>query len=185
LSGRLLEEFGSPEEVFRAPLPRQERRKLPAAVAQAVFKKQAFKRAEELASIRGIDNCRLVSRADPEYPQALLQIYDPPTLLYVRGDVQVLNQLSISVVGTRRPTLYGAQMAERLGREIAARGVVVVSGMARGIDAIAHQGARTVNGRAIGVLGTGVNVCYPKENTKLYEKVLERGAISLRIAKVR
>jgi DNA processing protein len=68
-------------------------------------------------------------------------------------------------------------MAERLGREIAARGVVVVSGMARGIDAIAHQGAMTVNGRAIGVLGTGVNVCYPKENKKLYEKVLERGAI--------
>jgi DNA processing protein len=178
LSGRLLEEFGSPEEVFRAPLPRLERCKLPAAVAQAVFKKQAFKRAEkELASIRGIENCRLVSRADPEYPQSLLQIYDPPTLLYVRGDVQVLNLPSISVVGTRRPTLYGTQMAERLGREIAARGVVVVSGMARGIDAIAHQGAMTVNGRAIGVLGTGVNVCYPKENKKLYEKVLERGAI--------
>jgi DNA processing protein len=178
LSGRLLEEFGSPEEVFRAPLPRLERCKLPAAVAQAVFKKQAFKRAEkELASIRGIENCRLVSRADPEYPQTLLQIYDPPTLLYVRGDVNVLNQPSISVVGTRRPTLYGTQMAERLGREIAARGVVVVSGMARGIDAIAHQGAMTVNGRAIGVLGTGVNVCYPKENKKLYEKVLERGAI--------
>jgi len=119
----------------------------------------------------------LVSRADPEYPQTLLQIYDPPTLLYVRGDVSVLNQPSISIVGTRRPTLYGTQMAERLGREIAARGVVVVSGMARGIDAIAHQGAMTVNGRAIGVLGTGVNVCYPKENKKLYEKVLERGAI--------
>jgi DNA processing protein len=178
LSGRLLQEFGSPKEVFRAPLPRLERCKLPAAVAQAVFKKQAFKRAEkELASIRGIENCRLVSRADPEYPQTLLQIYDPPTLLYVRGDVNVLNQPSVSVVGTRRPTLYGTQMAERLGREIAARGVVVVSGMARGIDAIAHQGAMTVNGRAIGVLGTGVNVCYPKENKKLYEKVLERGAI--------
>jgi DNA processing protein len=71
-----------------------------------VFKKQAFKRAEkELASIRGIENCRLVSRADPEYPQTLLQIYDPPTPLYVRGDVSVLNQPSISIVGTRRPTL--------------------------------------------------------------------------------
>ena len=121
LSGRLLEEFGSPEEVFRAPLPRLERCKLPAAVAQAVFKKQAFKRAEkELASIRGIENCRLVSRADPEYPQTLLQIYDPPTPLYVRGDVSVLNQPSISIVGTRRPTLYGTQMAERLGRESSA-----------------------------------------------------------------
>jgi DNA processing protein len=178
LSGRLLEEFGSPEEVFRAPLPRLEGCRLPAAVAQAVFKKQAFKRAEkELASIRGIENCRLVSRNDPEYPRTLLQIYDPPVLLYVRGDAKVLNEPSISIVGTRRPTLYGTQMAERLGREIAARGVVVVSGMARGIDAIAHQGAMTVNGRAIGVLGTGVNVCYPKENKKLYAKVLERGAI--------
>jgi DNA processing protein len=178
LSGRLLKEFGSPEEVFRAPLPHLERCKLPAAVAQAVFKKQAFKRAEkELVSLRGIENCRLLSWSDPEYPQSLLQIYDAPVLLYVRGDAQVLNLPSISIVGTRRPTLYGTQMADRMGREIAARGVVVVSGMARGIDALAHKGAMTVNGRAVGVLGTGINVCYPKENKKLYEKVLERGAI--------
>src|SRR6202007_1822332 len=104
-------------------------------------------------------------------------------MLYVRGDAQVLNQPSISIVGTRRPTLYGTQMAERLGRGLAARGggggggVVVVSGMARGIDAIGHQGAMAANGRGIGVLGTGVDICYPKVNRKLYEKVLERGAI--------
>jgi DNA processing protein len=114
---------------------------------------------------------------DPEYPQTLLQIYDPPVLLYVRGDPQVLNLPSLSIVGTRRPTLYGTQMAQRLGRELAARGMVIVSGMARGIDAIGHQGAMDANGRAIGVLGTGIDVCYPKENKKLYEKVLERGAI--------
>src|SRR5271168_1341707 len=84
LSGRLLEEFGSPEEVFRAPLPRLERCKLPAAVAQAVYKKQAFKRAEkELLSTRNIENCRLLNWTEPEYPQTLLQIYDPPVLLYV------------------------------------------------------------------------------------------------------
>ena len=118
-----------------------------------------------------------MNRTDPEYPQSLREIYDPPTLLYVRGHAEVLNQPCVSIVGTRKPTLYGTQMAERLGRELAARGVTVVSGMARGIDAIAHQGAMAVNGRAIGVLGTGVNVCYPKENKKLYEKVLERGAI--------
>jgi DNA processing protein len=178
LSARLLREFGSPEEVFRAPLPRLEACKLPTPVAQAVFKKQSFKRAEkELALTRQIDRCRLVNWTDPEYPQTLLQIYDPPVMLYVRGDAQVLNQPSISIVGTRRPTLYGTQMAERLGRELAARGLVVVSGMARGIDAIGHQGAMAVNGRAVGVLGTGVDVCYPKENKKLYEKVLERGAM--------
>ncbi|HEY2460717.1 MAG TPA: DNA-processing protein DprA, partial [Candidatus Acidoferrum sp.] len=151
---------------------------LPAAVAQAVFKKQAFKRAErELAAVGKIDRCHLLNWTEPEYPQNLLQIYDPPVLLYVRGDLQVLTLPSISIVGTRRPTLYGTQMADRLGRELAARSLVIVSGMARGIDAISHQGAMAVNGRAIGVLGTGIDVCYPKENKKLFEKVLERGAI--------
>jgi DNA processing protein len=178
LSARLLREFGSPEEVFRAPLGRLEACRLPAPVAQAVFKKQSFKRAEkELALTRRIDRCRLVNWTDPEYPKTLLQIYDPPVMLYVRGDPGVLNLPSIGIVGTRRPTLYGTQMAERLGRELAARGLVMVSGMARGIDAIGHQGAMAVSGRAVGVLGTGVDVCYPKENRKLYEKVLERGAI--------
>jgi DNA processing protein len=178
LSARLLREFGSPEEIFRASLTRLEACRLPASVAQAVFQKQSFKRAEkELAQVGQVDDCQLLNWTEPEYPQSLLQIYDPPVLLYVRGDLQVLNLPSIGIVGTRRPTLYGIQMAERLGRELAARGVVVVSGMARGIDAIAHQGTMAVNGRAIGVLGTGVDVCYPKENKKLYEKVLERGAI--------
>jgi DNA processing protein len=178
LSARLLREFGSPEEVFRASLPRLEACRLPGPVAQAVFKKQSFKRAEkELTLTRRIDRCRLVNWTDPEYPQTLLQIYDPPVMLYVRGDTDMLNLPSISIVGTRRPTLYGTQMAERLGRELAARGLVVVSGLARGIDALGHQGMLAVNGRGIGVLGTGVDVCYPKENKKLYEKVLERGAI--------
>ncbi len=178
LSARLLNKFGSPEEVFRAPLPLLEGCSLPAAVAQAVFHKKSFKRAEkELASTRNIENCRLLNWTEPDYPATLRQIYDPPVLLYVRGDPAVLNLPSIGMVGTRRPTLYGTQMAERLGRETAARGLVVVSGMARGIDAISHHGAMAVNGRAVGVLGTGVDVCYPKENKKLYEKVLERGAI--------
>src|SRR5256885_14518182 len=178
LSARLLKEFGSPEEVFRAPLPHLERCRLPAMVAQAVHKKQSFKRAEkELASTQKIDRCRLLNWTEPEYPPSLLQIYDPPVLLYVRGDTQVLNQPAVSIVGTRRPTLYGTQMAERLGRELAARGLVIISGLARGIDAIGHQGVMAVNGRGVGVLGTGIDVCYPKENKKLYEKVLERGAI--------
>src|SRR5216684_6706782 len=150
LSARLLREFGSPEEVFRAPLPRLEACNLPGSVAQAVFKKQSFKRAEkELALTRRIDRCRLVNWTEPEYPQTLLQIYDPPVMLYVRGDVQILNAPSLAVVGTRRPTLYGTQMADRLARDLAARGIVIVSGLARGIDAIAHQGTTTANGRTI------------------------------------
>lgn len=178
LSARLLKRFGSPDAVFRAGLTDLEACSLPAPVAQAVYKKEAFKRAEkELKATGNIDRCRLINWTEPDYPQTLLQIYDPPVLLYVRGDAQVLNLPSLSIVGTRRPTLYGTQMAERLGRELAARGLVIVSGMARGIDALGHQGALAANGRGIGVLGTGIDVCYPKENKKLYERVLERGAI--------
>lgn len=178
LSARVLREFGSPEGVFRASKRDLEACRLPSETSEAVIKKKAFPRAEkELAAVRKIDGCSLVNWTEPEFPQTLLQIYDPPVLLYVRGDTQVLNLPSLSIVGTRRPTIYGTQMAQRLGRELAVRGLVIVSGMARGIDAIAHQGAMDAHGRAIGVLGTGVDVCYPKENKKLYEKVLERGAI--------
>jgi len=178
LSARVLRRFDSPDGVFRASLADLESCHLPGQVAQAVVKKEAFKRAEkELAGVRKIAGCSLLNWTEPEYPQALLQIYDPPVLLYVRGDPQVLNLPSVSIVGTRRPTLYGTQMAQRLGHDLAARGLVIISGLARGIDAIGHQGAMDAHGRAIGVLGTGIDVCYPKENKKLYEKVLERGAI--------
>jgi DNA processing protein len=163
--------------VFHASLTGLESCNLTAPVAQAIYKKQTFWRAEkEVAAIRRI-GCRVVNWSEPEYPQALLQIYDPPVLLYVRGDASILNSPSLAIVGTRRPTVYGTQMAERMGRDLAKRGLTIVSGLARGVDAIAHQGTTAVGGRAIGVLGTGIDVCYPKENKKLYEKVLERGAI--------
>lgn len=178
LSARLLRKFGSPDRIFHASLTELESCSLPALVAQSIVNKDAFKRAEkELAAIRNIAGCRLINWTEPEYPQTLLQIYDPPVLFYLRGDPQILNLPCLSIVGTRRPTLYGSQMAERLGRDLAARGLAILSGLARGIDAIGHQGALAVNGRAIGVLGTGIDICYPKENRKLYEKVLERGAI--------
>lgn len=178
LSARLLRRFETPEHIFAASLAELESCSLPAAVAQAVFEKKAFQRAEkELAGIRKIAGCSLLNWTEPEYPQTLLQTFDPPVLLYVRGDRQILNTPAVSIVGTRKPTLYGTQMAERLGRELGARGLAVISGLARGIDAIGHQGALAVGGLAIGVLGTGIDVCYPKENKKLYEKVLERGAI--------
>jgi DNA processing protein len=177
LSARLLKRFGSPDAIFRASLRDLESCSLPAPVAQSVVKKESFKRAEkELKAAGNIDRCRLINWTEPEYPQTLLQIYDPPVLLYVRGDSQVLNLPSLSIVGTRKPTMYGMQMAERLGRDLAARGLMVISGMARGVDAIGHHGALAAGGRVIGVLGTGIDVCYPKENKKLYERVLERGA---------
>ncbi len=178
LAGRVLNQFGSPDGVFSASLTSLEGCHLPGAVAQAIFKKESFRRAEkELAAVRK-NGCRLVNWSEPEYPQSLLQIYDPPVLLYVRGDLAVLNQHAIGIVGTRRPTYYGNQMAERLGRDLAERGLVIVSGMARGIDASGHKGAcSAADGKAIGVLGTGIDVIYPKENKKLFEQVEQRGAL--------
>ncbi len=143
-----------PEGIFRANLRQLESCYLPAPVAQSIIKKESFPRAEEeLLAIKAIPNCTLINWSDPEYPQTLLQIYDPPVLLYVRGNPQILNHPSISIVGTRRLTLYGMQMAERIGRDLAARGLVMVSGLARGIDAIGHQGVLAASGLAIGVLG--------------------------------
>src|ERR1035437_5714117 len=178
LAGRLLRQFGSPEGIFRASLTELEACRLPAAPAQAIQSRSARKEAEaELERVRKF-GCRLLNWDEPEYPQRLLEIYDPPPLLYVRGDASALNRHSISMVGTRRPTPYGNQVAERLGRDLAERGLTIVSGMARGIDSSAHQGAcRASHGATIGVLGTGIDVIYPKENKKLFGEVEKRGAL--------
>src|ERR1700731_5186869 len=170
LCAGLLRKIGSPDRIFHASLTGLEGCSLPARVAQTIHNKEAFKRAEkELAGICNIPDCRLLNGTEPEYPQTLLQIYDPPVLFCLRGDPQILNMPCLSIVGTRRPTLYGSQMAERLGRDLSAPGLVI-SGMARGIDAIGHHGALASNGRAIGVLGTGIDVCYPKENKSSTKK---------------
>ena len=178
LAGKLLRQFGSPEEIFRASLTDLEACHLPAAPAQAIQSKRAHKDAEaELTRVRKL-GCRLLNWDEPDYPKRLLEIYDPPPLLYVRGDAGALNRYSISMVGTRRPTPYGNQVAERLGHDLAERGLAIVSGMARGIDSSAHQGAcRAARGAAVGILGTGVDVIYPKENKKLFAEVEKRGAL--------
>lgn len=178
LAGKLLRQFGSPQGIFRASLTELEACHLPSAPARAIYEHRAHKEAEEeLGRVRKL-GCRLLHWDEPEYPQRLLEIYDPPPLLYVRGDPSVLNRHSISIVGTRRPTPYGNQVAERLGRDLAERGLAIVSGMARGIDSSAHQGVcRASHGTAIGVLGNGADVIYPKENRKLFAEVERRGAL--------
>lgn len=176
LTGRLLRQFGSPEEVFRASLTELEACRLPAAVAQAVHSRAAFQDAEkELAELRRL-SCSLLNWGETGYPQRLLEIYDPPPLLYVRGDPQWLARHSLAMVGTRRPTPYGNQIAERLARDLAERGLVIVSGLARGIDSSAHRGA-AARGATVGVLGCGIDVVYPKENRKLFAEVEKHGAI--------
>jgi len=178
LTSRLLKAFGTPEAVFAASLTALESCRLPAAVAQAIHSRDPLKAAEkELAELRKLDG-KLVHWEEPDYPKRLLEIFDPPPLLYVRGDPSVLKRHALAMVGTRRPTPYGNLMAERIARDLALRGLVIVSGLARGIDSSAHKGALSAtNGATVGVLGTGLDVIYPKENRKLFAQVIERGAL--------
>src|SRR5207249_2648849 len=117
----------------------------------------------------------VVSVADSAYPPRLKEIYDPPAILYVRGDAQLLTKPGLAVVGTRHPTPYGSGMAERLACDLAAQGLVIISGMARGVDTASHRGAIAAKGKTVAVFGTGVDVIYPKENSRLSEQILALG----------
>jgi DNA processing protein len=179
MAGKLLTSMGSPDRIFSASLTELESQRLPAAVAQAIHARQPLSAAaKELAQAQAA-GIRLLTWDEPEYPQRLRQIYDPPPLLYVRGNAELLNRHQISIVGSRRPTPYGNQMAERLARDLADRGLVIVSGLARGVDSSAHKGALSsaASGATIGVLGCGIDVIYPKENKKIFAEMESRGAI--------
>jgi len=118
---------------------------------------------------------------DEDYPAALREIHDPPLVLYMRGELPP-GRLRIAVVGSRQPTLYGSRMGTGLGQGLAARGVEVVSGGARGIDTCAHRGALAADGRTVAVLGSGMLCPYPAENRRLFDEIAERGAVLSELA---
>jgi len=121
--------------------------------------------------------CRIVTQDDPEYPELLRQIYDPPIVLYVKGELGAKDKNAVAIVGSRMTTPYGIEAARKLAYQLAYLGVTVVSGGARGIDTAAHQGALSAKGRTIAVLGTGVNLVTPPENAKLFEQIAGNGAL--------
>jgi len=174
-SRKLVEHFGSPEAVFHASLTELEGSGIQAVSAQAIATgKSAELAREELARAKeaGIS---VLSMEDLQYPPRLKEIYDPPLILYVHGNPEVLTRPGIAMVGTRHPTPYGSGMAERLGCDLAAQGLVIISGMARGVDTASHRGAISAKGKTVAVFGTGVDVIYPKENTRLSEQILALG----------
>lgn len=122
-------------------------------------------------------NIQTVTILDREYPASLRLIYDPPPVLFYQGRWHDRDDRALAVVGARRATVYGKKVAEKFGRELAQAGFVIVSGMARGIDSAAHQGCLAANGRTIAVLGSGLDVIYPRENIKLAEQIKEKGLV--------
>ena len=169
---KLVELFDGIDRLFAASLTELESAGLPAGSAQSLgLGKSLELAAEELDRLKEI-GARVIAQDDPAYPHRLGEIYDPPLVLYVKGNVDALNHHSLAIVGTRHPTPYGIRIAERLSCDLAARGLIILSGMARGIDSAAHRGALNAKGRTVAVWGTGVDVPYPKENGKLAEKIL-------------
>ena len=119
---------------------------------------------------------------DDDYPPLLREIVDPPLVLHVAGNRELLATLSVAVVGSRRATPYGINAAQRLARDLGSAGITIVSGLARGIDAAAHEAALEANAATIGVLGTGIDVVYPRSHGRLFRRVAERGAIVSELA---
>ncbi|PID57458.1 MAG: DNA-protecting protein DprA [Ignavibacteriae bacterium] len=122
-------------------------------------------------------NARWTTYWSDDYPKILKEIYFPPIILYYKGTIKKEDSISLAVVGTRVPTRYGKTVAENFAKELSDYGITVVSGMARGIDSFAHAGALKGNGRTIAVIGSGLDVIYPAENNKLFEKIAENGAV--------
>ncbi len=174
---RAVERCGSAARVLHLPLTELEALELPAQAAQFIATGEAAKAAdEELGKLAGT-NATVVTYHDEAYPERLREIYDPPALLWARGDAGLLGKPALAVVGTRHPTPYGTGMAERLSRDLAMRGLIVLSGMARGIDTAAHKGALEAKRPTIAIWGTGVDVVYPKENKPLAEQIIAGGGL--------
>jgi DNA processing protein len=174
-TARAISRLGSAESVFEASLTELEGAGLPSRAAQFVFEGRALTAAEDEAKRVAEAGGTFITREDAAYPERLLEIYDPPAVLWLRGNAAVLARPGIAVVGTRQPTPYGLGMAEMLSRDLANRRLTILSGMARGVDTAAHKGALDAGGKTVAVWGTGIDVVYPKENKKLAERIVESG----------
>lgn len=176
---RAVERCGTAARVLHLPLTELESLELPAQAAQFIASGEAAHAADqELEKLAGTGASILTYR-DEAYPERLREIYDPPALLWLRGDAELLSRPIIAVVGTRHPTPYGTGMAEMLARDLALRGITILSGMARGVDTAAHKGAIAAKRPTVAVWGTGVDVIYPKENKSLAEQIIAGGGAIL------
>jgi DNA processing protein len=178
LMRRLLDRFDNPEAVFKAPAKDFSGiegigEKIISEITRGPLEKRVERELQLLNRIGG----RVITLKDETYPKRLKEIYDPPALLYMRGELKKEDELAVAIVGSRKTTPYGRWFTEKVSQELALHGVTIVSGMARGIDALAHLGAVSGGGRTIAVLGCGVDIIYPSENRNLFSQIIDHGAV--------
>jgi DNA processing protein len=175
---KLVDYFGHPQAVLQASTRQLTQvAGIGPKMAAAIAGFQAAMAAERELSLAERHGCRIYTQADERYPPLLKAIEDPPPVLYVRGDLGDAQTPSLAVVGSRRPSTYGKVVAEQLARQLAACGVTVVSGLARGIDSVAHAATLAHGGRTIAVLGCGLASIYPPENRPLAARISQQGAV--------
>ena len=175
---KLLDYFGSPEDILKASESRlQKIEGIGRIIARNIVVKRASININKEIDLIKKHNIKILTFNESIYPENLKTIYDPPPLLYVKGELKPEDNLSVAIVGSRRASFYGLSMAEKMASELANFGITVVSGMARGIDSAAHKGALKSGGRNIAVLGSGLDCVYPPENKKLFEEIAESGAV--------
>ncbi len=173
---RLLKTFGSPAHIYAASL-KQLKEVVPVEVANAIAK--GIDSAIIANSLHWLaqDNNHLVTLADAEYPKSLLEISDPPPYLYAKGNLALLNQTSIAIVGSRNASVQGEKNAQAFAYDLCSYGLCIVSGLALGIDAAAHRGALKANGATIAVVGTGLDIVYPAKHRDLAHQIVEQGLV--------
>ncbi len=173
----LLDYFGSARLAWDAPPEELRAAGLSAALAAQVANARKTIRLDDILERMEKAGIRALTWDDPAYPSRLKSIAQPPPVLYVRGEWRDEDEWAIAIVGTRRVTAYGRQVAEETASFLAQNGATIVSGLARGVDGIAHKAALQAGGRTVAVLGSGVDVLYPPEHRALAEKIIENGAL--------
>ncbi|MCM8767370.1 MAG: DNA-processing protein DprA [Candidatus Omnitrophica bacterium] len=173
---KLLNEVKNLEEIFKLDKKKLIELGLSKNAAEKITKWEELPLKEEIRYIEN-EGINILTIKDPDYPILLKEIYDPPILFYYKGNINFNNNISIGIVGTRNPSIYGIKMAEKFAFELSHFGFTIVSGLARGIDTAAHTGALRANGKTIGVMGSGFKNFYPPENKKLEKDIIKNGAI--------
>lgn len=175
-AAKVIDQFPSVKDVFRTSKKRLTSLGADEKEAEALLSGEAEETAAAEIKRAVSLGYSILTKDDREYPERLREIFQPPFVLYCAGNADVLNEPSVSLVGSRKPTPYGRAVADKLARDLASRGLLVVSGLARGLDSVAHWGA-VKEGKTAAVLGSGLENCYPRENRKLFNKIIEKGAV--------
>lgn len=175
---KLLEKFGTPEKIYK--IPKKELLSvegISGKVADSIIQSKDEELIKKYEAYILKNDISLINITDENYPENLRNIYAPPITLYTKGDLNLLKTTGIAVVGCRLPSEYGKIVSRKLSEEIASKGFTIISGLASGIDSIAHKSALKSCGKTIAVLGSGIDIVYPSENRELYVEIAEKGLI--------